>query len=77
MQKPLFVGQICRNSKFKRVEEKSSKHQLKIAVMFKNTQNKLESSFTTINFNTHEDLVSYEKEFEKAIKKLQDKSEPK
>ena len=23
MQKPLFVGQICRNSKFKRVEEKN------------------------------------------------------
>lgn len=40
--------------------------------MVKNAQNKLEYSYTTINFITHEDLETYEKEFEKAIKKLQE-----
>jgi predicted lipoprotein len=67
--RPLFTGVIMKNSKIKRVEEKASKHQLKIAVMIKGA--KLETSFATINFNSYEDMVAYEKEFAKAIEKLQ------
>jgi len=68
----LFTGVILKNSKIKRVDEKASKHQLKIAVMIK-TGTKLETSFALINFNSYEDMVAYETEFTKAIEKLQGK----
>ena len=70
--RPLFTGVILKNSKIKRVDEKASKHQLKIAVMIK-TGAKLETSFALINFNSYEDMVTYETEFTKAIEKLQGK----
>ena len=68
--RPLYTAIIVKNSKIKRVEEKASRHQLKIAVMMK-TGSKSELSYATINFNSFEDMKTYEEEFEKAIKKLQ------
>ena len=57
----LFTGVIAKNSKIKRIEEKASKHQLKIAVMAKIPPGtKMEPSFVTINFNSYEDMVAYE-----------------
>jgi len=36
------------------------------------TISKLEIHFVTINFNSFEDMTSFETEFDKAIKKLQE-----
>lgn len=68
--RPLFTGTIFKNSKIKRVEEKAAKHQLKIAVHSR-LEGKLEASFSTINFSSYEDMENFEKEFNQAIKKLQ------
>jgi proline dehydrogenase len=68
--RPLYTAIIAKNSKIKRIEEKASRHQLKIAVMMK-TGAKNELSHATINFMTFEDMKKYEEEFEAAVKKLQ------
>jgi predicted transcriptional regulator len=70
MSRVLFTGLMSKSSKIRRVEEKSSKHQLKIAVNAK-IAGKFEASHATINFASYEDMVSFEQEFDKAIKKLQ------
>ena len=71
--KSLFTGLISTQSRIKRVEEKAAKHQLKVAVIVRDPATKASvNTFYTCNFARHEDLVSYETEFGKAIAHLKE-----
>ena len=69
--KPLFSALLTVGSRCKRVEEKAAKHQLKIAVLYTEpASGKRIPAHCTCNFTRHEDMVSYEEEFGKAVESL-------
>lgn len=69
--KPLYVGQLIVSSKFRRVEEKAGKHQLKTSQVFTDPKDgKKVLTYVTINFNKLEDLEEFEKEYKQAVDSL-------
>lgn len=66
--KPLYVGQISDKSKFKRVEEKAAKNQVKTAQVYRDPRDsKMVLTYCTINFNKFEEMEEFEKLYKKAI----------
>jgi hypothetical protein len=58
-------------TKFRRVEEKAAKHQLKVSVVWTGPKvDKITNSFVAINFCKFEDMVKFEEDLQGAIKEL-------
>lgn len=70
--KPLFVGQFDKDkSRIRRVEEKASKHQLKIALVKIDPATKQRQlTYCVVGFHRFEEMEQYEKEFNKVIEEL-------
>ena len=70
--KILYDGSISgKLSKFKKVEEKSSKNQYKIAVVYQDKETKKNQvQYCCINFNRNDDLEEFGKKFKESVEAL-------
>ena len=68
----LYSGSIsAKHSKYRKIEEKTYKQQLKVALLNKvPKEQRFQVDHCVISFSRQDDLVTFEKEFKKAIEDL-------
>ena len=77
--KTLYQGTLSAvHSKKRRIEEKAMKLQLKVALLFKDTQtNRFRPDHVVISFSSSEDLKKFEEKFENSMCELKKSGEKK